>query len=283
MRNPLASIRNTPARVRTIGGLAVLCVLVVIGAGVFWNEEVAPLDNGSADRSYASDSAAGAKPDVSDLLAWYPMEEAGTATTRADAHGTTDYSNVVAAASRAVTGLVGNALELGSGDFRTTNATPAFPLDVTRDFTIVTWVYTPFGASGHPYLWRTGGGPANVRIQARLAKPDYLLIVETQAGVGYVINRNDFAFDTWQMVTLRHEASTNTVRLRVNMNTGVSDTLAAPLVGPSAEEVRIEGNRAPVRLDEQSVWQVYLSDEELAWLYNGGAGRAYGDLAHTTK
>ncbi len=274
MRKLFASLRATPAWVK---GLALLCVILLIGAGVFWDEEVGRLYNGGPHHSGAGPSSSGAAPATAGLLSWYPMEEAAPNAPRADAHGTTNYGNVLVAANGAAAGLIGNAMELGDGDLRTTNATPTFPLDVRQDFTIVTWAYTPSAASGDVYLWRTGGGAANVRIQVRPDDSDYVAIVDEEARTQYVTN-TDFAPDTWQMVTLRHEAATNTVRLRVNMNADVSDTLSTPLAGPSANEARIEGSGSPARLDEQSVWQAYLSEAELAWLYNGGAGRAYVEV-----
>jgi len=206
------------------------------------------------------------------------MEEPDSSSVRMDAHGSHHYSNIVAPANGAAAGLVGNAVELGKGHFRTASNAPSFPLDVTKDFTVVTWVYIPSGASGDPYLWRTGGGPANVRIQARLGNPDYVLITRTEASAEYLINSDDFELDTWQMVTLRYQAQTNTAQLLVDTNIAESDTFATPLVGPTAREARIQGNGASILLDEQSLWQAYLSDEELAWLYNAGTGRSYADL-----
>lgn len=279
MRKPLTGNSTSPGWMKKIlGGLMVLCVLVLIGTGVFCNDEVPRDYTGGAGRSESGVAATGEIPDTTYLLAWYSMEEMDSSSVRTDAHGSNDYGNIFAAADGAAQGLQGNAIQLGNGHFRTVDDSTDFPLDVTQDFTIVTWVYNPSGASGDPYLWRTGGGPANVRIQARLGNPDYALITRTETGAEYLINSNDFAFDTWQMVTLRHQASTNSVQLGVDLNTAAADTFATPLIGPMASETRIQGNGASILLDEQSVWQAYLNNDELAWLFNSGAGRAYSDL-----
>ncbi len=219
----------------------------------------------------------GTAPPVSSLLTWHSMDETGQAVARADAHGATDYSNIVVAPTGHAAGLVGNAVKLGDGNLRTTNAATPFPLDVTQDFTIVTWMYLPHGTSGAPYLWRTGGGQADLRLSAR--RSGYLIKLRHEAGVEWFSSSAPNNLGAWKMVVLRYEAATRTMRLRVNDEADLEEwVLPAPLAGPSAREVRIDGRGTPVRLDEQSVWQAHLTDEELAWLYNAGGGRAYDDL-----
>ncbi len=217
-------------------------------------------------------------PPIASLLSWHPMEEAGATATRADAHSTVDLEVADGRpVGGAVPGVQGNAVDLGpSGRLDTKNSAPSFPLDLSEDFSVVSWVYVPSAETEAGIAWAAANGDAPLKLVTVPWRGRYQFSFYAGAAKRYVEN-NDLAHDTWQMVTLRYDASARTVRLRVDGGPDAEEALSAPIdIGNGGDFWRVKGGG--LRVDEQSVWQRYLSDADLDWLYNGGGGRTYAEL-----
>ncbi len=220
-----------------------------------------------------------APPPVASLLSWHPMEETGTTTTRRDAHATVDLQVVSSRpVDGAVPGLRGNAVDLGRrGRMVTKGSSPAFLLDLTQDFSVVSWVYVPAGETEAGVVWAVRNGGSNLELVTVPRRGRYQFTFYAGSAKKEYVRNENLVRDVWQMVTVRYDASAKTARLRVDETPDVEKVLSAAIdVGNGGDWWRIKGGG--LRVDERSVWQRYLTDAEIAWLYNDGAGRAYGEL-----
>lgn len=203
------------------------------------------------------------------LIAWYDLEESSG--TRYDAHGSNDLTPSGPVGQMA--GVVGNAaqfIQASSGALDT----PAGAFNVTGDFAIAFW-------------WRAGAGDNNFIIDAlsgysgggiRVQERDgYDLVGTSQVRTGM-----SFPEGEWHFYVIGADNDCP----RVSMDGAPAATGSS--AGPRTQTDRVlrfggrlSNSRYPNGdLDSVGLWQGrFLTDAEIAQLYNSGNGLGYADLS----
>lgn len=236
-------------------------------------------------------------PGTTNLAAWWSLNE--TSGTRNDSHGTNHLT--VGGSTSYAAGLVGNAVDLEAAtlDYLSVADNASMSMGGT-DFTIAGWVrleskpavvqtviarYSNATAAQREYIVRyaTGadrfqfyivtytGGVPGVGTTLSLAQADTFGAVSTA---------------TWYFVACKYVLAS---RINyISINGGAWNASAAHAVGQSMADTAtltaVGAYSDPLfhwdgLLDELCVYRRAVTDDEITWLYNGGAGRAYSALA----
>jgi len=93
------------------------------------------------------------------------------------------------------------------------------------------------------------------------------------------------AVDVWNFIVVRHDASGNTIDIRVNDGTADSQSYSSGLSDKSSQfEIGREGsasNYTNGRLNDVGFWKKVLSSAEMTSLYNKGQGLSFAELDGT--
>lgn len=221
------------------------------------------------------------------LVAYWSLEADGT-----DATGR---GNTLAVSSSRgfVAGKVGNAIDL-----ERTNVDYLYLADNADlsmgdiDCTFVTWgkvesnpsvalflskwaLDTPAAPYAHKEYWLGAiAGVVNAYVSG-----------DGSAQTGVASTAGAMSAGSWYMVAMKHDATANTIGICVNA--GAWNT-AAHTTGIYNGQSTFNLGRSPGGggsaqlwdglLDETGIWKRALSDAEITWLYNSGAGRSYSDI-----
>lgn len=217
--------------------------------------------------------------DTTGLISWWTLDE--TSGTRNDSHGTnhlTDNNTVAYAA-----GKKGNAADFERGNNEYLYIDDNASLSYSGDFTIALWAKAEsYNESYRGWVAKeTASNNREFRLQWALGYLEW--IVFTASGAGFAIAQRALAntdFD-WHFIICRYVASTRTAYLSLDNGAEGSATLASAMGDTTARfylGFYIGGLYYDGLLDEVSFWKRTLTPDEITWLYNSGAGRAYSDL-----
>lgn len=237
----------------------------------------------------------GTSPGTTGLLAWWALDE--TSGTRADSHSNGFDLGVVSTPGY-TTGKKGNAVTVnvvnGAGSYvAKTDSGNLLDCPAGSSITVCCWVYLNNMPSNNAYpvsRWGVGGADqadwgfniyANGRAEATAARYGTQTNATTGAGV--------ISATTWYFLTLIYDHTVGTygtVSIAVNNGTPTSAALPSAKVAGSGIQLSIGdlghvsagyGNMSGA-VDEVCAYQRVLNGDELEWLYNEGAGRAYSEL-----
>ena len=233
----------------------------------------------------------GTSPGTTNLLAWWSLDE--TSGTRQDSH-TGNYDMSVQGTPSYTTGKKGNAGTVavvnGAGSyFYYSDSGNALDCPAGSSITVACWVKLNNLPSNNAYpvsRWgSTGDWTLNINsngaLLAQAARSDGTETAQTA--------NSSIASGTWCFCVLKfdHTVGTHgTVYASVNNGTPVSAALTTAKIATAGVFLSIGdlghttvgyGNMSGA-VDEVCVYGRALSDDELAWLYNEGAGRAYSEL-----
>lgn len=216
------------------------------------------------------------------LESYWPLDEASG--TRADAHGSNDLTdnNTVGSA----TGKQSN-----GADFETTSseylslASNSSIQAGDIDFTFAFWVKFESRVEDAVLISKDVDSPANSRdytIDYRQVEDDIRFYVNGGAGGLVVASNVSFSDATWYFVVAWHNASANTLNLKIDngstQSTGTSGTApevsGAPFRIGARAFASFEGFFDGI-IDEVGYWKRVLTADEITDLYNSGNGRDY--------
>lgn len=219
--------------------------------------------------------AALADPGAS-IVAWWSMDE--TSGNRADSTGSYDLTDVNTVGS--TTGLVGNAASFDSANSEYLSSA-TFPDCSDRDFSIIGWVrivdtsltqriFSNFGGAGSRSLYlRNVGGALQVLISSDGT-------ASTSRGLGSSVD------NTWHFVYFYHDSVNDEIGGSVDDGSVLSSAYSGGCYG-SGSPWYVGGESTSQNLtgdvDELVWYDQVLSAADVTYLYNGGAGRAYADVA----
>lgn len=226
-------------------------------------------------------------PGTTDLISWWPLDEASGA--RADSHGSNDLTdnNTVGQA----VGKVGNAADFVAANSeylsRADNASlSAGDVDVSWGL----WVYLDDKTAARTVLAKflVTGNHREYWIQYNLDTDRFQFVVSSDGGSGTIVtleadNLGSPSINTWYFIVAWHDAAGNTLNIQVNNGTvdsvahtlGIYDGTASFVLGRIGDA---SANYHDGRLDEVFMYKKVLSADERTWLYNDGDGRSYSDL-----
>lgn len=223
------------------------------------------------------------------LISFWELEEASG--TRNDAHSTnhlTDNNTVGQAA-----GKVGNAAAFVTANEEYLSVASNAALQTGDiDYTLCAWVYLDTKAHWQIVLTRDGNGsPAGSR-EYHLAynqfsdRFEFYVFRATDSAVGVVANNlGSPSTATWYFIVASHDAAADTSYIQVNNGTADSAATGGALQAASSEPFRIGADNSPAgdaldgRVDQVGFWKRLLTADEKTFLYNGGNGRSYGEIA----
>lgn len=222
------------------------------------------------------------------LVAFWELEEASG--TRADAHGSHDLTPQNAPPAAA--GKVWNGVSLAHDSAQWLSAPDHADLsNFVAGWTLAAWVrpvphasgiYLPFASKGDA----TGGAEfvvARYFNDANAGKVSAFACTGAEfAGLVEVVG-GDLPDNELSLVIAWYDAARGQLCVQVNDGpvtyapfTGAWDSSGTFNIGQLAGA----GNYFNGLVDQVGLWRRPLSAVERAWLYNGGAGRAYGELEH---
>lgn len=226
-------------------------------------------------------------PGTTNLSAWWSLNEASGQ--RSDSHGTnhlTDNNTVAQAA-----GVVGNSALFvqANAEYLSVADNAALSIGSGVSFTVGCWAYLD-GVALRPLITKAAantvagiefrmftGNDGLGRLHANISTGAALL---TAGPSGATLSIN-----TWYFFAMVLSVSGHTLKAYVNgvergsvATGGVSaqDAGGAFLIGKLTEATALYHGG---RMDEAFLYKRALSVDELEWLYNAGAGRAYSELA----
>lgn len=223
-------------------------------------------------------------PGTSNLVSWWTLDENSTGT-RNDAHGSNHLTD-----NNTVT--FSNGLKIFSAHFTAANTEYLSGSNVTisGSFTVGGWVNIDSKTAIRGFLSQWDTGSNNRRWMLRyLSSTDRLSFVissdgANNGGTQYAVS-NDFSpsINSWYFVVGKFEA--NQVTLFVNGNVYTAAASASMHNGSAILTIG-SGTSAGVfpmdgRIDEAFLYTRALSNDEISWLYNGGAGRSYCEVTGT--
>ena len=236
-----------------------------------------------------------APPLLTDLLVYWPLSEASG--NRSDLH-TNGYTltqvGTLGSAAGHVYDLAGDFdMDTDHGLTRARADAPLINFDSSTPFTIVTWMLLDnvSGGPDSPTYYRTlvtfnagSSWTGGYHIQTTAGGQIYVSLGKTGSVEHYTNHVADsvLALDAWHMFAWTHDAGELVYYLDGSIID--TDTNAYPFVAA------IEGNfYIGIRYGSVQVWDGQigpvamfskaLGKAELDWLYNGGAGRSYAELA----
>lgn len=244
------------------------------------------------------------RPLLTNLVSFWSLDE--TSGTRNDAHGSnhlTDNNTVTQAV-----GKVGNAAQFTAANSEYLSAGDNDGLDVgTGDFSTALWIYADAalttGINGGRVMQKRGTGLggqfAGWQFAARQAGGSRVLVTNTvfDNGAGQIAgwdspggNEQDVgAIGAWIFLALAVNRTAGTAKLYSNAS--LVATLDVSAVTGSWSNARSFSLGASIdsptqyysgRIDQAGFWKRLLTAAEITWLYNGGAGRSYAELAAYT-
>jgi hypothetical protein len=222
---------------------------------------------------------------LTNLVAAWELEEASGS--RADSHG----SNTLAVTGPAVgsaSGIVGNAALFAMTGGETLSIADNAALSMGDiDFTIETWANFASLASSRVVLSKwTDTGPDNEYWLAYFATTgNFTFFVRNTANnaSGSVDVTMTEATSTWYQLIAKHNATANTITLKVNNGTPGSTSWSGGVRdGTAAFRISGQNDGATAEMqglvDSTRIWKRLTTDTEDSWLYNSGAGRSYADI-----
>lgn len=216
----------------------------------------------------------GDAPGTTGLIAYWKMDE--TTGDRADSHG----SFTLSGSAGYVSGVQGNAADC-SGSLSLAEKSPGHSagalFGTSGPFTMCGWIYgSPSLTTGFQTIFYAFNGGNVILVRFFGSDMSCLIWDTTWREVG---NQGYDFKGSWNFVAFGVDAADKPF-FRVNTdarNTGAARTGDAARALNTYLNQLGAGNPCAY-LDEWSVWQRALTDGELDWLYNSGAGRTYADL-----
>ena len=220
------------------------------------------------------------------LIAWWSLDEAsGDAIDAWRANDLTETGGTIASA----TGIVGNARNFELGDtewFSITDNTDLSMGDIA--FTIGCWVKLESQTANMAIMAKflTTGNQREYRLSYVTATDDFSFNVSvdgTATGESTALSDFDVLNDTWYFLIAYHDPTANTIGISVNAGTAVTDAHTTGVFDGTAP-FTIGALPFPEQyfdglIDEAFVYKRILTQDEIDWLYNSGAGRAQSELA----
>lgn len=218
-------------------------------------------------------------PGTTGLEAWWSLNE--TSGNRNDSHGANHLTPGGSLAYAA--GKVGNAadLEAGTSDYLTIADNAALSGGDTN-FTIGVWIKPESLPTCRIWNKWVGG------VQEYTLYISGTSLVAALSADGTTVNANPtiatgLSSGVWYFVVFYHDASNNLIGWSVNgaayttnaYAAGVADTAAAFELGRRADF----GQYYDGLMDEAFFYRLVLTQDNVAWLYNAGAGRTYAEVA----
>lgn len=218
-----------------------------------------------------------------DASFWYDLDEAsGTRYDKtANASHLTDNNTVGAAA-----GIVGTSALFVAASTEYLSVADNVSISTGNiDFTIAAWLYLTDEGSLRSALsrWNATGGQREWELGYESATDKWFFSVSDDgAGTNLTTVREAVvvAVNTWNLVIAYHDAAADTINLKVNNGTttsaaftfGVFDSTADLTIGGrhGGQSQLWEG-----RVDAAGFWKRVLSANDMAALWNGGAGRRW--------
>ena len=221
-------------------------------------------------------------PGTPNLEAWWTEDVDGT-----DSHGANNLTEV--AAPSHVAGKVGNAVDLEKDSAQSQkivdNASLSFG---NEDLSFGCWVKlesknTPMGIM-NKWFFSTNEREYSLSYSSASDRVQFTLS-DNGTNVATVSANNFGAISvaTWYFIVGVHNSADNTIKIYVNAGTPDSTAHSTGCNNNVSDfEIGIfQGVTQPFDglIDEAFVYRKALSVEEISWLYNGGAGRAYSELS----
>lgn len=219
-------------------------------------------------------------PGATDLVSWWSLDEASG--TRADAHGSNDLTPINAPAS--ASGKVGDAVDLesGSDQYLTIAAGSQSGLAAgAAGFAFGAWYRMESAASAFICSKRDSGA-AEFTMTTNADSPGALHFY-LAPGFSPLIVVGSLPVGGWVFVVVGYDVASGNACISIN---GAAPTTGARAFGGAASAPFSIGYDLSGGLpkwdglvDQAFYYTRWLTDDELAWLYNAGAGRSYADVA----
>ena len=211
-----------------------------------------------------------------DAVAYWTMNEASGV--RNDSVGINDLDPQNIPAS--VAGKVSNAARFVSVDSQSLTVSPSFDTLAT-DFTWALWVKLRNKVTTQDFVARVNTDSGDDEYVIQYADEyDRILLSTTQISVR-ANNYGSPAVDTWLFVVCSFEEGTPIDTLKISINNGVANTQTTTGNQAAGDSVLSIGagegwgwHYSDSDVDEVAFWKRLLTTDELAYLYNSGAGRA---------
>jgi len=235
--------------------------------------DTAVLSSIRRDRSLATSPA----PDslLTDLVAWWSLDEASGTRVNAHAPGTHDLTDNNTVGS--TTGVVGNAAVnvQANSEYLSLASTDALKVN-NRDFTVSGWFKFATGSASQAGLI---GKAAAEWVIRRDVSQQIQLVVRNAANSGDVRPTSvAITYDTWFFVLAYHDATNDVVGIEVNRGTPQTAALTGGSWTGGTNEFRVFRSSNAIldgSGDECNIWHRLLTTDEKDRLYNAGAGMTY--------
>jgi hypothetical protein len=213
------------------------------------------------------------------LAAYWSLDEVSG--NRADSYGANTLAPVNAPG--AVAGVKGNALSVNSAGPQVAQAADNASLSLNgTPFTISGWTrFSALPSVNQAFVTKMGGGTLGyeyglyLRTDGKLvlgASPDGTIIV-------WLASTATLSPNTWYHFAVVYDGA----QLAIYVNTGAPATVAFSSSGVQNGNNPFQigtpgGINVTLAVDETAIWKRALTSAEIAWLYNGGLGRSYGEI-----
>lgn len=244
--------------------------------------------DGALPDMWAEYWAGGGVPPVdilTNLVSYYSLEEASG--NRIDAHGSNDLGPFNAPGNAA--GKVNNCLDCANNQTVFLNPCPADLAGGDRNFSVFGWVkIDAFISTFQTLLWNStaaglssaSGFSYGININSQI-----LQFVVASGSTYYTAPATNFgtlSTGTWYFFAAGYDADNNQAWISVNGSAKeIISSVPAPNIGTSFLYViscDVGSFQNDGQSDEFGFYDDVLSDDQIAFLYNSGNGRAYADL-----
>lgn len=220
---------------------------------------------------------------LNDMVAWWTLDEGGG--TRIDSHGSFDLSD--SGTTPSIAGKVSSAADFSSG-ITTLSRAAGDVYGGSFDFSGCFWGYVPTSVPDRDVAvcnYNTDTAMSFYVQTANLANRNFQFVGRQADGAIYPYCTSTITTlpDTWYFVYYEYDHSTQTMGLKVNDETKVTTIVGGTGLQSGAEVPFRIGSRAADRhwtgyVDEAAFWTRTLTEDEIASIYNEGAGITYADL-----
>lgn len=232
---------------------------------------------------YISFPAGGSSLNTNLTAGWKLEESAGA--TRVDSVGTNDLTDVNTVGQN-VSGIIGNSAQFTHASQHRLKVArnSSIPFD-DSDWSFAIWAYhdgNP-GQYGRYFNALNLGGNGGVALYYERDTTQKLYLGafnNSIADIGFVRTGNTITANAWHCAIVRHEASSNTLSIRLNADSVNSVVLSEslPSYGGEFQLGALQGDSSYFyqgELDNAYYWQKVLSTDEMDEFYNSGNGVEY--------